>query len=78
MNVATYMWANVYGRALLKMTDQRSTLVTSPAAFISKPPGWFIQALAESTMNAPPSPKNGIGTPLQKCAQGLRRVHPKM
>ena len=71
------MCGNSYLTALLKITDQTSTLVTLPAAFCVKPPGWFIQEFAATTMSAPPSPTRGIGTPNQKWVQGRMRFHPK-
>ncbi len=53
-----------------------STSVTSPAAFVSNPWGWFIQELTATTLKAPPIPAITIGTPLQKWAQPLSRFQP--
>ncbi len=72
------MWGNSYLTALLKITDQTSTLVTVPDESMVKPPGWFIHELAATTIRAPSRPTIGIGTPVQKWAQGLRRFQPKM
>jgi hypothetical protein len=47
-----------------------------PIADIVNPPGWFIHELAATTIRAPRSPVIGIGTPVQKWAQGLRRLQP--
>ena len=72
------MWGNSYLTALLKITDQMSRSVTFPDESIVKPPGWFIHEFAATIIRAPSSPTIGIGTPVQKCAQGLMRFQPKM
>ena len=72
------MCGNSYLTALLKITDQMLTSVTAPDESMVKPPGWFIHELAATTIRAPSRPTIGMGTPVQKCAQGLRRLQPKM
>jgi hypothetical protein len=42
------------------------------------PSGAFIHALADTTEMLPNTPATAIGTPVQKCAQGRSRRHPKM
>ncbi len=42
------------------------------------PSGAFIHALAATTEMLPKTPATAIGTPHQKCTQGLSRRQPKM
>ena len=71
---ATTMWADMSGIALLKITPTGSTSVTLPDESSVTPSGAFIQALAATTETLPKMPATAIGTPVQKCAQGLRRA----
>ena len=70
------MWVNSYGVAGLKITSSGSMFVARPSAPMSKPCGWFIQALAAITESAPITPAITIGTPVQKCFQPSSRSHP--
>ena len=70
------MWSDCSGIALLKITAHGSTSTTLPAEFNVNPAGSFIHALAATTDTVPPMPAITMGTPLQKCGQGLRRFQP--
>jgi hypothetical protein len=63
------VWGQVAG---LNMAAHGSTLVTRPLTR-SKPLGWFIQALAATTENAPATPAITIGTAVSMCAFGGSR-----
>ena len=70
------MCAASYGIASLKITARGSTLTTWPAEFSVNPEGAFIHELAATTDAVPPMPAITIGTPVQKCGQGLSRFQP--
>ena len=70
------MCTNSWKVEVLKITSSGLTLATWPLGPSVKPAGVFIQALAETTENAPPIPEIAIGTPLQKCAHPGSRFQP--
>ena len=72
------MCAAIRGMASLKMTAQGSTSTTSPDESRVNPDGVFIHALAATTETLPRMPVSTTGTPVQKCAHGFSRRHPKM
>ncbi len=43
---------------------------------MSKPRGWFIQALAVTTNHAEATPATGIGRPTRRWARGENRSQP--
>jgi hypothetical protein len=62
----------------LKITPMGSTSTTLPSEPSVKPDGAFIQAFAATTDTLPRIPARTTGTPVQKCAHGFSRRHPKM
>ena len=72
------MCAAISGIALLKITPIGSTSTTLPAESRVTPSGAFIHAFAATTEMLPKTPATAIGTPVQKCTQGLSRRQPKM
>ena len=72
------MCAACHGMESLKMTSTASTVIRFPFESSVKPAGAFIQAFAATTEMLPKIPARTIGTPVQKCAHGLSRRHPKM
>ena len=66
------------GIASLKITETGSTSTIVPLLSSVNPDGAFIHALAATTDAAPKTPVRTIGTPVQKCVQGLSLRHPKM
>ena len=75
---ATSMCAAMRGIASLKITDTGSTSTIVPLLSSVNPEGAFIHALAATTDAAPRNPVTTIGTPVQKCVQGLSLRQPKM
>ncbi len=69
------MWIASYQNALLKNTRQTSTSTTRPCRMVM-PLGLFIQLLAATTDNVPPTPESTTGTPLQKWTHGESRFQP--
>ena len=72
------MCAACHGMESLKITWIGSIVITFPAESSVKPAGAFIQAFAATTEMLPKIPANTIGTPVQKCAHGFSRRHPKI
>ena len=74
MNAAMIMCIVCGGVAGLNIAAHGSTATTRPPS-MSKPVGWFIQALAVTTKKALATPASTIGTPVSMCCTGGIRSH---